>query len=169
MLIPSMSLPGGHKDALSGCTRLLRIVVLLSEMYLIACGAKCFVLASHRASYEVRSEVTVLWYTYSNSPVSEIYRFWEVFTYHTLQYSSSCFYILCRLDMDRKRCSVSRELLSYKSLFRGINDPKYNFRSPIPRKRAFCRRRKPVSLVHNSLEFPFYYVQFTIIVSSAVT
>ena len=116
-----MSLPGGHKDALSGCTRLLRIVVLLSEMYLIACGAKCFVRASHRASYEVRSEITVLWYTYSKSPVSEIYRFWEVFTYHTLRYSSSCFYILCRLDMDRKRCFVSRELLSYKSLFCGIN------------------------------------------------
>ena len=47
--------------------------------------------------------------------------------------------------MDRKRCSVSRELLPYRSLFRGINDPKYDFKAPIPRKRAFPRRKKVVS------------------------
>jgi hypothetical protein len=48
--------------------------------------------------------------------------------------------------MDRKRCSISRELLPYKSLFRGINDPKYDFKSLMPRKRAFSQRRKVVSV-----------------------
>lgn len=49
--------------------------------------------------------------------------------------------------MDRKRCSGSRELLPYKSLFRGISEPKYDFRAPIPRKRPFPRRKKVVSNV----------------------
>ena len=38
--------------------------------------------------------------------------------------------------MDHKRCSISKGLLPYQVLFRGIDEPKYDFRTPTPRKRV---------------------------------
>ena len=47
--------------------------------------------------------------------------------------------------MNRKRCSVSRELLPYKPLFRDFKSPKYYFKALIPRKRPIPQGKNVVS------------------------
>ena len=87
--------------------------------------------------------------TFPLTAISSFFRFYGICNTEMMHiYSKSCFYILCRSDMNRKRCSVSRELLPYKPLFRDFKDPKYDFKAPIPRKRPIPQRKKVVSNMH---------------------